>query len=223
MRKRLWNKGGRPFGEHEENGNKRYDQCLGVEEMANDRVIFRLKDFFVLFCVGAATIWLLTPERGHPAYTSAVHDARSAQDRVTFRWKMCQYFGVDVTDEEFNLWLAHRLPTEQGDSLALFDPPPFDIWKNPHQIRRRTTPRDPPLVYSLGEDGMTSTNGMDADDIRGWQERPGSWYANRESWRRAILGLVVLIVGSLFVAIAYMALGYLENVTISSSDKLSET
>jgi hypothetical protein len=189
--------------------------------MADDRVVFRLKDFFLLFCVGAAILWLLTPERGHPAYTWAVNDVREAQSWVTFRWEMCQYNGVDVSDEEFNLWLAHRLPTEHVASLTLFDPPPFDIWKNSHQIRRRTTPRDPPLVYSLGEDGMTSTDGMDADDIRGWEERSGSWYANRESWRRAILGLVLLSIGVFFATIVYMALGYLDTATTSSTDPSS--
>jgi hypothetical protein len=191
--------------------------------MADNRIVFPVKDLFLLLCIIAAMIWLLIPQRGHPAYTWAVNEVLNVQDWVTFRWKMCQYVGVDVSDEEFNLWLAHRLPTEQVDSLALFDPPPFDIWKNPHQIRRRTNPCDAPLVYSLGEDGMTSTDGMDADDIRGWQDRPGSWYANRESWRRAILGLVILLVGLSFVAVVYMVLGYLEVVTTSSEDQSSAT
>ncbi len=189
--------------------------------MADNRIVFRVKDLFLLLCIIAAMIWLLIPQRGHPAYTWAVNEVLNVQDWVTFRWKMCQYVGVDVSDEEFNLWLAHRLPAEQVDSLALFDPPPFDIWANPHQIRRRTNPRDPPLVYSLGEDGMTSTDGMDADDIRGWQERPGSWYANRERWRRAILGLVLLFIGFFFVTIVYMALGYLDTATTSSTDQSS--
>ena len=192
--------------------------------MADNRIVFRVKDIFLLLCIIAATLWLLLPSTmGHPEYISAVNDVREAQDWVTFRWKMCQYVGVDVTDEEFNLWLAHRLPSEQGDRLALFDPPPFDIWKNPHQIRRRTTPRDPPLVYSLGEDGMTSTDGMDADDIRGWQERPGSWYANRERWQRAFFGLVLLFIGLFFVTIVYVALGYLDTATTSSTDPSSSS
>lgn len=186
--------------------------------MANVKIVFRLRDFFVLFCLGVAIYWMLIPRLGHPGYTWAVSDAREAHSWATFRFRMCQYVGVEVTDDEFNLWLAHHLPKEHVASQTLVDPPEFDIWTNPYKIQRRANPRDPPLVYSVGEDGISKSDGMDADDIRAWESNPGKWYSQRESWRNALSLFCCSGIYICFAIVGYFAIVFLENSTTTIVD-----
>jgi len=163
----------------------------------DDRVYFSWQDVLRLLALGSTTtglLWfLLVPSLGHPQWVLAINPLLSAQADVTHRWRMLQYDGLDHSDEVLNRWLAQQMTVEETVQLKLYDPPGVDVWGNPYRVQRRRSPHDPPRVYSLGQDGVSSSDGADPDDLCGWVARPGAGYANREPWRQGLLLGVVFI------------------------------
>ena len=168
----------------------------------DDLIYFSWLDILVLVALGLITTCLLClvlfPPLGHPQWVRAINPLLSAQADVTHRWRMLQYDGLDHSDEVFNRWLAQQMSAEETVQLKLYDPPGVDAWGNPYRVQRRRSPHDPPRVYSLGADGVSSSDGADPDDLCAWVKRPGAGYASRDGWQQGLLLGVVFVGCTIF-------------------------
>lgn len=92
--------------------------------------------------------------------------------------------GPKFTVEEINDWLAGTAPNSETVSAEWGPPSPVhDSWRRPLRCKRVDGTYDngrPRLgVYSLGEDGVSKSEGDDPDDISTWNANPVRFYEHR--------------------------------------------
>lgn len=140
-------------------------------------------------------------------------------DEVRFRVRLldsvCDEY--PMTEHEINQWLSGKLDPNHpamtrlqwykgGDVFF-----PLDQWGNPYRcvfgkFRRPGIDRLYTIgIYSMGEDGISLSNGNDPDDINSWSDWPGYFYyqrfaeeeaaakRNRQVWATVILTPLVYL------------------------------
>lgn len=135
---------------------------------------------------GIRTIW---------RHTSAAFEIRCIMMASAYHDKtILAQIPSDVLDK----WLAGNLNEKERAKHGLEDFPVLDPWGRPYRYVRDMTLPDRAVVdfgvYSLGEDGKSTSNGNDPDDISSWVPYPDNvaYYSQKVRteyrWERAIRG-----------------------------------
>jgi hypothetical protein len=156
--------------------------------------------------------WASYSTRGeHPHYIFALNHLRSIHGDVLYFEE--RYGTGTVSVDAINAWLAKKPLNDPRARQALRDDSvELDPWGNPYHCGRDMELVDgrviPIGIYSLGEDGLSQTQGNDSDDINSWDENAGAYYRTkiRESNRKqyAIEGLLI----APFTYVALLAVGF---------------
>lgn len=108
-------------------------------------------------------------------WTEAVNEARQLHWHIEFTDDSHQ--GKPVSVDAINQWLAGKLPANHPLARRLREPPKKDPWGNPYRcVRRFDGERESFGVYSTGRDGVTKSEGNDADDLNSWNDDCYRWY-----------------------------------------------
>ena len=119
--------------------------------------------------------------------------------------------------EYVNSYLAG---SSDPDDLLWLLSQPVDLWGQPYKCRRHIVMPDGTVtesgIYSLGEDGISTSNGNDPDDLNSWDEQCYSFYRRRDAVRyllgRFIIGIPWAIgLGIIFRFLSSTARGHRSN------------
>jgi hypothetical protein len=141
---------------------------------------------FPAFCVAASIVQV---SNGVvcivPRHSLSWSSVRSAQSQLDYLRSTGRY---TPTAQEVEGWLAGQpIPRRAG---VIFFRTTVDVWGN--RLRCVGDVKGPdgeavPLgVYSCGADGISQSNGYDADDLRGWDESSLSFYHQQFSEEQRI-------------------------------------
>jgi hypothetical protein len=119
-----------------------------------------------------------------------------------------------------NPWLAQRLPRSHQIWQQLREHPGVDPWGQPYRYIRNRHLTDGTVVelgvYSTGQDGVSETDGNDADDLNSWSEKQGQYYRDEISRQdfsdAALTGLLL----TPFTYALLIGLSRLSRVTVSA-------
>lgn len=107
---------------------------------------------------------------------------------------------VIVPSEAFNRWLNNKLTADDRKTypgLAFEESCYPDAWQQPFHAVRDHKLIDGRVIsigiYSLGEDGGSTTGGQDVDDINSWDRDSGDNYRRREKWYALLLFLLLAV------------------------------
>ena len=141
---------------------------------------FSIRQLLLIPVIFLATTFLVASfiPNGSSSWMHEVNSVQSAQSWVDTSIRYCDSEYLD--EITINSWLAKQLPSTNPAFDSLGHSPNFDSWGNPYRIRMPKKPNDQFLVYSMGKDGKSNTQGDDGDDIRSWDANRGTWYANRQ-------------------------------------------
>ena len=131
---------------------------------------------------GVAIAFAYQPAVIDPNWPRVVNKCHSIQHRIAETDRTRTNRGLDVVDvDTVNAWLAGDVSEEEQPLLG--PQPELDAWKHPYRCVRDIRGADEAQIavgaYSLGEDGVSNSNGNDPDDLNSWDPDCFEIYANR--------------------------------------------
>lgn len=118
----------------------------------------------------------------HPRWTHAINDLRSL--RATITGVRDGYPAISDCNA-VNRWLATNDDSEVGLARKISYDANLDPWERPYVFVERGASSDEMWdrvhLYSLGEDGASTTSGNDVDDINTWDEESFHYYVRRDN------------------------------------------
>lgn len=161
---------------------------------------FTLGELFLLapaiFVAALLTSEFCFPAERYYVWTSEVNRVRSAQTLVESSVR----FAINIRSKKLhvsdvNRWLKNELPSDHEASDILMDSPRPDSWGNSYRIQLASKLTDGNFrLYSMGRDGVTSTDGNDPDDIRSWDESRGAFYQQELFRKDLTFGLLFTLI-----------------------------
>ena len=167
---------------------------------------------FPAFFVGTFVAWLCNQDETaricyrFDAAHSEVRNLRLAAESIwDGEFDTPEFFGTkDLTINLLNDWISETLLGDHPLTRCT-DHRRLDPWGNPYRcvLRKEINPQQPFGFYSAGSDGVSQSDGNDADDLNSWDPNCRRFYLRRiEDNRRTMYA----VVGFIFTPFTYAAI-----------------
>jgi hypothetical protein len=147
---------------------------------------------------------------GDYRYMFALNGVRNAYLQLAY---IEETYGPQALEKTvIDQWLANSLPANHSAWRLLVERQDLDPWGNPYRcvqnLSRQDGMRVPVGVFSTGRDGVSQTQGNDADDLNSWDDQTDSFYraeiAEYDRKQSVFQGLFI----APFTYIALLAVGF---------------
>lgn len=134
-------------------------------------------------------------------FVRAVSDARILKSHIEMIES--RHPNIEVSEDLINQWLASELPTYHPYGVDFYIEAQRDPWGNPYKFVRDVpipgVQIEPVGVYSMGRDGVSTTNGDDPDDLNTWDEDCHVWYQRDIALRASMFDGVIAALLTTFI------------------------